>query len=132
MAFAAGIAVSPSAAQQAGTISIELNKTEPSGEDCVLTFVVANEMDNDLSKLAYEFVVFDDQFRVERMTVFDFRDLSAGKQRVRQFQLPKTNCGKLGRLLINDVSSCEGIGVEASHCVGGLRTSNKTKIEFVN
>ncbi|MEM7214516.1 MAG: hypothetical protein AAF423_03150 [Pseudomonadota bacterium] len=76
--------------------------------------------------------MFDNEFRVQRMTVFDFRDLGAGKIRVRQFQLPETKCDGLGRLLINDVSACEGRSLDPSLCVQGLQLSNKTNIEFLN
>ncbi|MEM9330755.1 MAG: hypothetical protein AAGA53_05485 [Pseudomonadota bacterium] len=131
--FVASLAgVTSSSAQSAENITLELNKIEPVGNDCLLTFVVSSKSAKNLNKLAYEFVVFDDQFRVQRMTVFDFRELEAGKLRVRQFQLPETKCEGLGRLLINDVSSCDGSEVDASLCTQGLTLTNKTKIEFLN
>lgn len=122
----------PSYSQDVEGVALELNKLEPADKDCLLTFVVSSKSSKDLDKLAYEFVVFDDQLRVQRMTVFDFRELEAGKLRVRQFQLPQTQCSGLGRLLINDVSACEGNEVDASLCSSGLQLSNKTDIEFLN
>lgn len=124
--------VTDSYAEDGSGITLELNKIEPVDNDCVLTFVVSSNLKADVSKLAYEFVVFDAEFRVQRMTVFDFRDIAAGKYRVRQFQLPNTNCGSLGRLLINDVSACKGDAVDPSQCVAGLKITNKTNTEFLN
>ncbi|MEM9277926.1 MAG: hypothetical protein AAGA76_05090 [Pseudomonadota bacterium] len=132
-AFGVGLtSLTPSIAQGSESVVLELNKLEPADKDCLLTFVVSSKSSKNLDKLAYEFVVFDDQLRVQRMTVFDFRELEAGKLRVRQFQLPQTQCSGLGRLLINDVSACDGNEVDASLCSSGLQISNKTNIEFLN
>ncbi|MEM9278717.1 MAG: hypothetical protein AAGA76_09090 [Pseudomonadota bacterium] len=137
ISFSAGISLAmlstwSVAAQHSGTITVELNKLEPASNDCILTFVVTSKSAKNIDKLAYEFVVFDDQYRVERMTVFDFRDLGAGKFRVRQFQLPETKCDDLGRILINDVSACNGTELDPQLCSAGLRISNKTNVEFLN
>ncbi len=122
----------PIYAQESEEIRLELNKVESSGTNCVLTFLATSTMPADIEKLAYEFVIFDKDLRVDRMTVFDFRQLKKGKYRVRQFQLPDTKCGKLGRILINDSSACDGTGLTLPECFDKLTISNKTSIEFLN
>ncbi len=59
---------------------------------------------------------------VNLLTLFDFRDLPAGKLRVRQFDIPETNCSSIGRVLFNDIDSCAGAG-----CDGGLKAISRVK-----
>ncbi|MEO0328262.1 MAG: hypothetical protein AAF217_06635 [Pseudomonadota bacterium] len=119
-------------AEDKGRIKIELNKVETVSENCLLSFVVSSKLPTDIEKIAYEFVIFDKEMRVERMTVFDFKSLPASKLKVRQFQLGKTKCDNLGRLLINDASSCTGQGIEPSICLKELVLDNRTEVEFLN
>ncbi|MEM7068008.1 MAG: hypothetical protein AAF478_03915 [Pseudomonadota bacterium] len=119
-------------AENSEKLILELNKIEASENSCLLTFLVTSSLSKDLEKLAYEFVVFDNDMKVNRMTVFDFQDLNASKIRVRQFQLADTPCETLGRLLINDTSACKSGGVDSKMCSDKLEISNKTQLEFLN
>jgi hypothetical protein len=113
-------------------IALELNTVDDVGNGCRITFLASNGFDKDIKKLAYEFVLFNNEGRVERMTVFDFNEIQTGKFRVRQFQLDNIKCTELGRILVNGVSTCDGEGFDKAICSQSLRISNKTKIEFLN
>jgi len=113
-------------------ILLELNKLDALESGCQMTFVVSSKISKNVDRLAYEVVLFDKESLVDRMTVFDFKDLAAGKTKVRQFNLKGTDCSKLGRLLINGNSSCTGKEVDAQSCIKLLSTSNKTDIDFGN
>lgn len=119
-------------AENGSSITIELNKAEPGDANCLLAFVVNNQTNSDIHKLAYEVVVFDKDERIDRMTVFDFQEIGAGKQRVRQFQLPDTSCQTVGKLLVNGVSSCETDHSDNRFCDDKLQLSTKSPIEFIN
>lgn len=115
---------------QTGPLSVELNSLQPSDGGCRLTFVVKNGMDSDLSRAAFELVLFDSEGTVERITVVDFQDLPSTSTKVRQFDFKGTQCDRLGRVLINDTTDCTGDGVERRACLSNLETSTKTSIEF--
>ncbi|MDK1489970.1 hypothetical protein QN219_07860 [Sinorhizobium sp. 7-81] len=126
-------AVAPAIAQEAaasGGLAIELNDVAPSEKGCKLTFVAGNALAQSLSKVSFEFVLFDQQGLVERMAVLDFRDLPAGKTRVRQFDLPGTKCESVKSLLINDAPACVGEGVDKNTCMTGLKTGSKSAVEL--
>lgn len=117
-------------AAPAGALNIELNEVAPSQKGCKLTFVAGNEFAQSLSKVSFEFVIFDQKGLVERMAVLDFRDLPAGKTKVRQFDLPGTNCEAVKSLLINDAPACVGDDVEGDACMKGLKTGSKSAVEL--
>ncbi|WEX76673.1 hypothetical protein PYH37_004995 [Sinorhizobium numidicum] len=125
----AGPAGAQDAAASAG-LTIELNEIVPSEKGCKLTFVAGNELQKSLSKVSFEFVLFDQKGLVERMAVLDFRDLPAGKTKVRQFDLPGTKCETVKSLLINDAPACVGDGVDKGDCMTGLKTGSKAAVEL--
>ncbi|SOC41806.1 hypothetical protein SAMN05892877_109108 [Rhizobium subbaraonis] len=125
----AGAACAQDAAAAKG-LQIELNALAPSQKGCVFTFVVGNDLPQGLSKAAFEFVLFNASGTVERMVKLDFRELPQGKTKVRQFDLPGTNCDSIKRVLVNDAVSCEGEGVAAGACMSGLVTRSSTPIGF--
>ncbi|MFB2550111.1 hypothetical protein [Ensifer soli] len=131
-AMLAGVLATAGAAAQetAATLSVELNALASSAAGCKLTFLAENGLDRSLDKVSFEFVFFDLQGRVERMAVLDFRDLPAGKQKVRQFDVSGTKCEGLKGLLINDTPVCAGEGVDTSACMKALKTGSKAGAEL--
>jgi hypothetical protein len=116
------------ALSQEGAIRLGLDSLEPAGSACRVTLVAENALGTEIAKLAYEFVFFDKDGRVELLTVLDLRDLPAGRTRVRQFDLPGLDCAGVSRLLVNDAKTCEGPGLDATACLGRLETSSKASV----
>lgn len=129
-AFCSGAAALAQDAGTSGDLSIEINDLTPSEKGCKLTFVAANELPQTLSKVSFEFVLFDGKGLVERMAVLDFRDLPAGKTKVRQFDLPGTKCEAVKSLLINDAPVCSGDGVAKDACMKALKTGSRSAVEL--
>ena len=128
----AGLAALGSAAQAGDgkTLAVELNALAQTGEACRLTFVSTNGLGTDLEGVSLEIVVFDSDAIVRHLTIFDFGALPAGKPRVRQFELPKTECGRIGRVLVYGVAACSGEGLAEAACEDALSLENRTGIEF--
>lgn len=118
------------APQAAKGLQVELNALAKSQKGCVFTFVIGNEMPASVSKASFEFVLFNGTGTVERMVVLDFRDLPQGKTKVRQFDLPGTQCDNVKRILINDSPVCEGEGIAATACMTGIVTRSNTQVGF--
>lgn len=130
-AAASWLVLPPAHAQQpAPALSLELNAAQSSDKGCRLTFVVNNGLGADLSKAAFEIALFNDAGVVDRLTVLDFRELPAGKTRVTRFDLSGTDCGKIGRVLVNSATECAGNGVEPTACMRSLKTASKAGIAF--
>ena len=132
-AFLSVAAVSGAAAQEASAakgLDVELNALASSQKGCLFTFVAGNGLAQDLSKVSFEFVIFNHKGTVERLALLDFRDLPAGKTKVRQFDLPGTKCEAVKSLLINDAPVCTGEGVAKDTCMKALATGSKLPVEL--
>ena len=127
-ALLSAAAVSGAVAQEAGAakgLDVELNALATSQKGCLFTFVAGNGLAQDLSKVSFEFVIFNDKGTVERLALLDFRELPAGKSKVRQFDVPGIKCEGVKNLLINDAPVCQGEGVEKGRCMDGIVTRSK-------
>lgn len=111
-------------------LSLELNNLARSEAGCLATFMVKNGFEQPLEKVAFEIVLFNAQGLVERLMVLDFSPLSAGKTRVRQFDLAGADCADISRVLINDAAACEASALPATACLDHLKTTARPKVEF--
>ncbi|WP_306051226.1 hypothetical protein [Oceaniradius stylonematis] len=112
------------------SLSIEINKAEQLEATCRLVFMTHNGLGTDLAELSLETVLFDTEGGVERFTLFDFRDVPAGKMRVRQFDLPDTQCSNIGKVLINGASACTGEGLTGGECIEHLDATSRIDMEI--
>ncbi|MDY8109836.1 hypothetical protein U0C82_11870 [Fulvimarina sp. 2208YS6-2-32] len=111
-------------------LSIELNRVVANEAGCRLGFVTQNRIGSDLSKTAFEIVLFNPEGLIERMLVLDFGAMPEGRTKVREFNLPNAPCDSIARILVNDVSACEGEGVAEGACASALSASSRTDVAF--
>jgi hypothetical protein len=119
------------APSDAAPVGIELNTLEAQDGACRLVFVAENATDTDLTALVLEAVLFDTEGRVAALTLLDFRDLPAGRTRVRPFDMPGLDCGALERLLINDVATCDWAAGEERDCAAALALRSRVDVELL-
>ena len=122
----------PTLAQDAAApaLTLELNALQASAAGCRISFLATNQLGGQLDRAAVELALFDTAGAIERIVTLDFKDLSNGKTKVLQFQLTGLQCDNLGRVLVNDVSACEGAISPASICLDALQTSTRLDITF--
>jgi hypothetical protein len=134
LAMALPFAAGPVAAQEQpaveAALEMELDGLAQVETSCRSTFVVRNGLPHDLTKVVFEFALFNTSGLVERLLTLDFKDLPEGRTRVRQFDLTDLQCGDLARVLVNDARECSGDGVEPGACMRDLRTTTATDLEF--
>lgn len=124
-------AIAPHAAHaQDAALTVELNALQPSDRGCRFTFIATNGLGGELTKAAFELVLFDTAGKVSRMTVVDFKDLPQGKTKVRQFDFSGIDCATVGRVLINDSTECSGPAIEPKACIGKLKTQTRADVVF--
>lgn len=123
-------ALAPAAhAQDAPSLSVELNALDDVEEACRMVFVAENGMAIDVTALVLEAVAFDASGGVAQISLFDFGELPAGLPRVRQFDLAGRACDDVGSILINGVQTCELGSTEAAECP--LSVSSRTDVEVL-
>jgi hypothetical protein len=131
----AGLAIATTAAQadqqDRPVLSLDLNALEQVGPACRLVFVTTNKTGVEISELSLETVLFNSAGTVDRFALFDFQALPRGKTRVRQFDLPDSRCGDIGRVLINGVASCKGETLKGNECVEHLELKSTSSTEII-
>ena len=111
-------------------IRLELNNAQDQDSVCRLSFLVRNGLETTLDDMGLEIVLLNRDGLAQDFLMLRTGPLIAGKRRVRQFDLPDTTCSNIGEVLINDVSDCQGAGLDASACLAALKTSSKTAIKL--
>lgn len=131
VAMLLGFACMAQAQDQTPGLSIELNTVAEANGGCQLTFVAKAGFENGVEKAVFETVLFDKEGAVNRLTLFDFDAIPAGRPRVRQFVIPELACTDLGQILINGVNTCEAPGMESAACAAGLSVSSRIGVELI-
>lgn len=129
MLASAGSALAEDAAPQP-TLAIELNAVQPVEGGCRVTFLATNGLGAPLDRAAVEMALFKTDGAIERIVTLDFKGLAEGKTKVLQFQLTGLDCAALSRVLINDITACEGAALAAGACLPALITSARPDIAF--
>ena len=126
-ALLAALLALPASAAAEAALTIELNALEPQENACRMIFVAENAAGADLDALVLEAVLFDRGGRVAALTLLDFRELPAGRLRVRSFDIAGIDCAAIERVLINDIARCEG----AVDCAAALEMRSRLEIELL-
>jgi hypothetical protein len=126
VALPAPILAQEGAVEAAPSISVEINSTLQLESACQLTFMLTNGLEADVDSLVFETVLLNTEGAVDRLTLFDMRDLPSGTPRVRQFNVPALACEDLGQILINGVAECAPEG-----CADALTYSSRIEVEIL-
>ncbi|WP_146177365.1 hypothetical protein [Breoghania corrubedonensis] len=127
-ALATGLAAIGPAIAADGQITLELNGASTVGSACQATLVARNGFDKALSDFGLDIVVFDAAGGVSDMSALSLGAMPAGKTRVLRFNIAKRACDKVSAVLVNDVRTCKGEGVDPASCLANLKTSSRIDI----
>jgi hypothetical protein len=97
-----------------------LNRLDGFDGGCRVTLVEKNGTSTAFASLKLDLVVFGGDGIVEKRVGVEAGPLKAGRTSVRTFDLKGLACDGVGRLLINDVLSCqaEGLATDAADATG--------------
>lgn len=113
-----------------GVLGLELNAVEKADEGCRLTFLLKNDLEAALSALRFELALFDPEGRVTTVIVLDAGSLPQGKTRVKRFNLSGVQCPDVSRILLNDITECQGETFTAAKCLSRVDISSRGDVEF--
>ena len=126
-AVAAAVAALASPASAASGVSIELNRLEPKDAACRVSLVVANSGEKAIDSLKLDLVFFDKEGVISRRLAVEAGPLRPTKTTVKLFDASETPCDGVGRVLLNDVTSCGG----EQDCLAVVQTTSRVKgVEF--
>lgn len=110
---------------------VELNTLTAIDGSCRLTFMATNAMGSDIDQLVLETVILTSEGVVDRLSLFNFRDLPSARPRVRQFDVPGLTCNSVGRVLVNGIETCTGNDLTKATCSDNLDLSSRTGVEVI-
>jgi hypothetical protein len=125
-----GLLAAPAHGQQTTSLVLELNALTATEAGCRITFLATNQLGAELTRAAVEVAFFGAGGGIERLVSLDFKTMPAGKTKVLQFDLAGLSCEGVSRVLVNDVVTCEGEGLEPRACLDRLETRTATAITF--
>ncbi len=129
-ALATGFGV-PAIAAEAGKIAVEFNDLQQSEAGCRAVFVLNNGLDKPLDKVTLRVVAFDAENHAKLFLSLDVGALPIGKTRVLRFDLgPDLACKDVSRIVLDDVTSCEGAEMAPPACLAAISLSSRAGAPF--
>lgn len=118
------------AAGDKGTpIKLQLNKAETAGDACRVTMVIDNSHGGAFKTYKVDLFAFDTEGVAQKRVAVELGPIPARKTTVKIFDFAGITCGKIGRVLLNDVLSCEG-EMSRDSCLERTETESKASIPF--
>jgi hypothetical protein len=127
---AGGTAATPAATGGDSSITLELNKLEPSDKGCRAYVVVSNPSANALDAFRLDLVMFQKDGVIGRRFALDLGPLRPSKRAVKLFEMDGTKCEDIGSFLVNDVMECRAGGTAVDDCLARLKVNSLTKVEI--
>lgn len=124
------VAVSALAQGQESGVGIELNKLEARDGACRAYLVIENGAGNAFETLKLDLVLFDGDGIIAKRLAVETAPLPTGKTRVKVFDIQGLACGRIERVLLNDVLACQDAGGSRDDCLGLVSVSSRS-VPFV-
>lgn len=122
----------PSAQSDTGgeSVTVELNKLEPSDKGCRAYIVVSNPTQASYDAYKLDLVLFQTDGVIGRRLALDLAPVRADKRTVKLFDLEGTQCDTIGNFLVNDVLDCKTASGPVANCLANLKVKSLTKAEI--
>lgn len=118
-------------AAEAGKIAVEFNDLQQSEGGCRAVFVLNNGLGKPIDKVTLRVVAFDAENHAKLFLSLDVGALPIGKTRVLRFDLgPDLACKDVSRIVLDDVTSCEGAEMAPPACLAAISLSSRAGAPF--
>lgn len=127
-----GTALAQESPAASGSLRIELNKIEASGENCRTYFLIDNQKGESWRLLKLDLFALDaDGVAAKRLAV-EVGPVPGRKTLIKLFDFPGLSCTRFGRVLLNDVLACDGVVSSREECLSGIDTASRVgAVSFV-
>lgn len=113
------------AAAQEGNLRIELNKLEAVGESCRTFFLIDNRQGKDWRSVKLDLFALDTEGIAAKRLAVEVGPVPEKKTLIKLFDFSGIACPRFGRILLNDVVSCEGVASARDVCLSAIETTSK-------
>ncbi|HZH12652.1 MAG TPA: Tat pathway signal protein [Microvirga sp.] len=120
----ASLLPAPASSQQSG-LRIELNKLEPIGENCRAFFLIDNHQGKDWRSIKLDLFALDPDGVAAKRLAVEVGPVPVKKTLIKLFDFQGLACPRVGRILLNDVVSCDGDVSAREACLSAIETASK-------
>lgn len=110
---------------QEGNVRIELNKLEPVGESCRTFFLIDNRQGKDWRSIKLDLFALDTDGVAAKRLAVEVGPVPEKKTLIKLFDFSGIACPRFGRILLNDVVSCEGVANARDVCLSSIETTSR-------
>lgn len=118
-------------AEDEASVAIEFNKLEQQDNACRAYLVVENKSPNAFETLQLDLVMFDTDGVVAKRLALETAPLPVGKTSLRAFDVEDLACDQVGRVLLNDVMTCQDSEGKRNDCLSLLSLSARGELVFI-
>lgn len=115
---------------QKDTLRVELNKLEPTEENCRAYLLFENRTAVDFRSLKLDLVMFNTEGIINKRLAVEGGPLPPGKTSVKLFDIQGVGCDAVERILLNGVLACSDPEGERSGCAELIETASRSSAGF--
>jgi hypothetical protein len=101
---------------------LELNAAENVDNRCRLTFLIENKTAGPIESIKLDLALFNTEGVIQRRMITEMGPVRGKRTNVRTFPT-EIECGKLGSILVNEITACAP--TEPQACLDGLELSSR-------
>lgn len=113
----------------APTLSLQLNKLVPHGQNCQAFMVIQNKSADRYETLKIELIEFGTDGIIDHRFAVDLAPIPPHKELVKGYNIASP-CDQIGSFLVNDVMQCKTATGSPSDCLSRLALSSRTKAQL--
>lgn len=112
---------------------VQLNKMSAVSEACRIYLVFENRTGEAYDAYTLDLVMFDADGEILRRLAVEAGAMPEGKTRVKPFDLSGTDCANVGKILLNEVMTCEGPqgGGSSASCTKAAHPESRIETPFI-
>ena len=130
-ALAGGAWGAAAAEPGAAGLRIELNKLEARKDACRAYLLLENRTGHAYRTLKLDLVMFDTDGIVIRRLAVNGAPLSKAKTSLKVFDVAGVPCSGIGRILVNDVLSCDDADGARTDCLAAIATASRSDTALI-
>ena len=95
------------ASAQSGKLIVELNKFETIENGCRTFFLYRNNTGLSFHAFEMSLAILDKQGIIDRLLTVEAAPLKAERTTLKLFEIPETQCERIGEILLHEIAKCE-------------------------
>jgi hypothetical protein len=116
---------------QAQTLTVELNKLEDVDNGCQAYFLFRNDRPENLTGFQMSLAILSPDGIIDRLLTIDAAPLPANRTTLKLFEIPDTQCGNIGQVLLHDIPACTPQNGDPEDCFSFLELNSRAAAPLV-